>query len=207
MPRLPVSNNKGPCLPINNNKDVPKTLAKQSPSYYGTIRAPNISDPLIHGLSTLDVRTWKSKQTTRNKDSQTKIANVATKKQNKNNLFIPVTSTESIRSCESKCTNTENDNDKQDGILIRIHAIGCQHFHKNRKIVTKSDSDESKTDEISNAIYENTEKKELGISNSGIKVHISYSLVWFNSSALNSTKQKLTSSPVSSMLDLAKHNS
>ncbi len=206
MPRLPASNNKGPRLPTNNNKDVQKTAAKQLPSYYSAIRAPNVSDPLILGLSTLDEYSRESKYTIRNKDSQTTIANVAIKKQNKSDPLIPVASTESIRNCKRKRTNTENDDNKRDGTFIRIRAMRRQHFQKNRKIVTESDSDESERDEMSNAIYENTEKKELGTSNSSIKVHIPYSLVWLNSSALNSTKQKSTSLPVSSMLDPAEHN-
>lgn len=60
---------------------------------------------------------------------------------------------------------------------------------------------------MNNATDKNTKEKKLGTSNSSIKVHISRSLIWLNLSALNSTKQKLVLSPISFMLDLAKHNS
>lgn len=60
---------------------------------------------------------------------------------------------------------------------------------------------------MSNATDENTKEKEIEISNFNIKVHIPCLSVLLNSSILNSTKQKLTLSPVPSMLDLAKHNS
>ncbi len=82
MPRLPASNNESPRFPTNNNEDVQKTATKQSPSYYGVTIAPNISDPLIFGLSTLDVHSRESKCTTRNKDNPTLTTNAATKKQN-----------------------------------------------------------------------------------------------------------------------------
>ncbi len=206
MPRPPASNNKGPRLPTNNNEDIQKTAAKQLPSYYGVTRAPNVSDPLILGPSKLDVRSRDSKRTTRNKDSLTTTVNTATKKQNESDPLIPVVSTESIRICESERINNENNDNKRDGTPTCIRAIGRRHFQINRKIVTESDSDESEKDEMDNAINKNTKEKELGTSNSSIKVHIPRSLVWLNLSALNSTKQKLTSSPVPSMLNPAEHN-
>lgn len=51
---------------------------------------------------------------------------------------------------------------------------------KNRKIITKSNLDQSKEYEMSNAIDKDTKEKKLGISNSSIKVHIPRSLVWVN---------------------------
>ncbi len=59
---------------------------------------------------------------------------------------------------------------------------------------------------MSNVIDKDTKEKKLGLSNFNIKVHISHSLVLLNLSALNFTKQKLTSLPVPSILDLAKTN-
>ncbi len=207
MPRLPASNNKGPRLPMNNNEDISKTTTKKLPSYYGATRAPNVSDLLILGLLILVVRSCGSKYTTRTKDSPMTTANATTKKQNKSDPLIPVALTESVRSCESECTNTQNDDNKQDETPTRIRVIGRGCLQKNRKIVTKSNSDESKRDEMSDAIDKNTKEKELGTSNSGIKVHIPRSLIWLNLSSLNSTNQKPTSSPVPSMLDLTEHDS
>ncbi len=115
-------------------------------------------------------------------------ANAITKKQNKSDSLIPVVLTESVRSCESERTKTENDNNKQDGIPTRIHAIRHRRLQKNRKSVTESDSDKSERDEMSNTTDNDTEEKELSISNSSIKVHIPRSLVWLNLAALNSTK-------------------
>lgn len=60
---------------------------------------------------------------------------------------------------------------------------------------------------MSDTIDENTEEKELGTSNSNIKVHILYSSVLLNLSTLNSSKQKSTLSQVPSMLDPAEHDS
>ena len=60
---------------------------------------------------------------------------------------------------------------------------------------------------MSDVIDKNTEEKKLGRSNPSIKVHIPYSLVLLNLSTLNSTKPKLTLSPVLSMLDPTKHDS
>ncbi len=59
---------------------------------------------------------------------------------------------------------------------------------------------------MSDATDKGNEEKELGTSNSSIKVYILRSSLWLNSSSLNSTKQKSTSSPVLSMLDPAKHD-
>lgn len=188
MPCLLTSNNKSPCLPINNNKDIEKTVWKQSLLYYSATKAPNVGDPLTFGLSTVDIRSRKSKCTTSNKKSQTRTINVATKKQNNNDLFIPIALTKIGHSCKSKRTNIKNDDKKQDGISTYIRTIGCQSLQKNRKIVTKNDFDKSERDEMSDAIDEDIKKKELRTSNSSIKVHIPCLSIWLNSSALNSIK-------------------
>ncbi len=180
MSRFLASNNEGPRLPTNNIKDIQKTAAKQLPSYYSITRAPNVNDPLILDLSTFDVRSCKSKHTTRNKDSPTTTTNVATKKQNKSDPLIPVASTESVRSYESERTNTENDDNKRNRIPTRIRAIGHRRLQKNRKIVPESDSDKSERDEMSNTTDEDTEEKKLVTSNSSIKIHIPRSLLWLN---------------------------
>ncbi len=59
---------------------------------------------------------------------------------------------------------------------------------------------------MSNVTDKDTKEKELGTSNSSIKVHISYSSVWLNSSIFNSTKQKSTLSLVPSMMDPVEHD-
>lgn len=59
---------------------------------------------------------------------------------------------------------------------------------KNCKIVTKSGLDKSEKDEMSNATDKDTKEKELGTSNSSIKVHISHSSVLHNLFTLDSTK-------------------
>lgn len=173
MPRLLVSNNEDARFPTNNNKDGQKIPAKQLSSYYGATKAPNVSDLLILGPSTLDVCSRKSKRTTRNKDSLILTTNIATKKQNKSDLLIPFVSTEIVSSYKSESTNTKNINNKRDGTPTCICAIGCRHLQKNRKIITKNDSDKSKKDKMSNVTDKRTEEKELGTSNSSIKVHIS----------------------------------
>lgn len=206
MSRLLVSNNKDLYFLINNNENVPKTTTKQLPSYYDATRMLNMSYLLILDPSILDIYSYKSKHITRNKNSLIMSTNVITKKQNKSDPLILVVLMESIYSCESKYTNTKNDDNKRDGTSTCIHAIRRYHLQKNRKMVIKSDSNKSERDEISDVTDKNTKKTELGISNSSIKIHISCSLVWLNLSALNSTKQKLILSPVLSMLDPTKHN-
>ncbi len=134
------------------------------------------------------------------------ITNTIIKKQNESNPLISVVSMESICNYESKHTNTENNNNKRDETLTCIYVIKDQCLQKNRKIVIKSDSNKSKRDQISNATDKDTKEKELDTFNYNIKVYISRSLVRLNLSALNSIKQKLTLSPVRSMLDPAKHN-
>ncbi len=59
---------------------------------------------------------------------------------------------------------------------------------------------------MSHVANQDTKEKELGTSNSSIKVYIPRSSVLLNLLALNSTKQKSMSSLVSSMLDIAKHD-
>lgn len=105
-------NNKSSRLSTNNNKDVQKTVAKQLPSYYGGIKAPNISDPLILGFSIVDFCNCKRKCTTKNKKSLMITANVVTKKQNDSDPLILVVSTESVCSYKSKCPNTKNNDNK-----------------------------------------------------------------------------------------------
>ncbi len=136
MPHLLASNNKGPRLSMNNNKDVQKMTTKQSPSYYSATKVPNLSDPLILSPSIVDVHSCKSKRTTRNKDSPMTTMSAATKKQNDTDTLIPVASTENVCSHESECANIENNNNKRDRTPTRIHAIKRQRFQKNRKIVT-----------------------------------------------------------------------
>lgn len=99
---------------------------------------------------------------------------------------------ENVHNWKSKYANIENNDNQQDGILTHIRAIRCQCPEKNRRIIMKSDSNESKRDEMSNEIDEDIKEKEFEISNSSIKVHISHSLILLNLSALNSIKQKLT---------------
>lgn len=188
MPRLPASNNQGPRLQTSNNKGVQKIAAKHLPSYYGATKVPNDSDFLLFGLLIVGIRSYESKRTTKNKTSPTTIANVATKKQNNSDPLILAASTKSIQSCESKYANTENDDNKQDGTLSYIYAIGRQCLQKNRKFVIKSDSDESERDEMSHISDKNTKEKELGTFNSSIKVHIPCSSILLNSSVVNSTK-------------------
>ena len=114
---------------------------------------------------------------------------------------------ESVYSYKSKHANTKNNDNKQNGIPIYICIIELQRLQRNCKIVTESDSDESGKDEISNTTDKNTKEKEFGTSNSSIKVYIPCLLILLNSSILNFTKQKSTSSPISSILDPTKHNS
>lgn len=64
MPRLLASNNKGPRLPINNNKDIQKMATKQSLSLYGVTNVLNVSDLLILSPSTLDIHSHESKRMT-----------------------------------------------------------------------------------------------------------------------------------------------
>lgn len=154
-----ASNNKDPRLLTNNNKDVQKMAAKQLPSYYSATKMLNISDLLILGPSTVDVHSCKSKRTTRNKDSPTMTANATTKKQNDSDPFILLTLTESVYSRNSEHANTENNNHKQNLSPTCIRTIRHRHLQKNRKIITKSDSDESGRDERSNAINKDTKKK------------------------------------------------
>lgn len=59
-----MSNNKGSRLPTNNNEDVQKMAAKPLLSYHGAIKAPNISDPIIFGISIVNVHSYKNKCTT-----------------------------------------------------------------------------------------------------------------------------------------------
>ena len=175
-------------------------------SYYGKTNVLNVSDSLIFSLLIVDVCNCKSKHTIRNENSLTMTANTTIKKQNNSQSLNPVVSIESIYSYKSKRVNTKNNDNKRDRIPTCIRAIRRWHFQKKCKIITKSDSDKSKKDEISNAIDENIKQKKLGTSNFNIKVYISYLLVLLNLFFLNSTKQKLTLSPVLSMLDLAKYN-
>lgn len=77
---------------------------------------------------------------------------------------------------------------------------------KKRKIITQNDSNKGKRDEMSNTRDKDTEEKELGTSNSSIRIHVSYLLLLLNSSALPSTKQKLMSSSVPSILDSTKYD-
>lgn len=121
---LLASNNEGLRLLTSNNESVQKMVVKYLPSYYGTTKAPNNSDPLIFGPSTVGVRRRKSKRTTRNKDSSTMTANNVTKKQNNSDPLIPVALTESIRSYKSEYINTKNDVNKRDGTLSHIRTIG-----------------------------------------------------------------------------------
>lgn len=183
MPHLPASNKEGPCFPTSNNEDIQKMAATQLLSYYGVTKASNVSDPLILGSSTIGARSRESERMTRKKDNPTTTVNAATKKQNDSDPFIPVALMESVRSCRSEYANTKNDDNRQDRIPIDICAIGCRHLPKNRKTVTKSGSDKSKRDKMSNATDKNTKEKELGISNSSIKVHNSHSSVLLNLSA------------------------
>lgn len=180
--------------------------AKYLPLYYGTTKATNNNDPLIFCPSIVGVRSWKSKRTIRNKDSLITAANAVTKKQNGGDSFILVVLTKSIRSRENNRANTKNDNNKPDKIPLHICAIEYQCLRKSRKIIIKSNSDENERDKISDTTIENTKKKELRTSNSNIQVHILYSLILLNSSAIYSKKPKLTLSPVPAMLDAAKHN-
>lgn len=143
----------------------------------------------------------------RNKNTSTTTTNVATKKVNNSEYLVPVALTESIHGHEIKCANTEYNDKKQDGTLRHIRTIKHQYLQKNYKIITKSDSDEIKRDKMSDAMDENTKEKKLRIINSSIKVYIFRSLVLLNLSILNSIKQNLLLSTVSSMLDPTKHNS
>ena len=59
---------------------------------------------------------------------------------------------------------------------------------KNRKILTKSDSDDSGKDKMCNAMDNNTKKKELQTSKSNIKVYVPYTSFLLNLSILNLTK-------------------
>lgn len=102
--------------------------------------------------------------------------------------------------------NTENDDNKQNKISSHIRAIGPLTAPKNRKIVTKSDLYESKKDKISDVTDKDIKEKELETLNFSIKVHIPSLSILLNLSTVNSTKQKLTLSPVFSMLDLAEHD-
>lgn len=61
-------------------------------------------------------------------------ANVVTKNQNKSDLLIPITLTESVYSCKSKYTNTKNNDNKQDITSTHIYTIKRQYLQKNRKI-------------------------------------------------------------------------
>lgn len=97
---------------MNNNEDVQKTVAKLLPSYYGAIKAPNVSDLLIFCLSTINIHSCKSKCMTRNKVCLIATVNATTKKQNNSDLFILVMSIKSVDSCDNKNANTENDNNK-----------------------------------------------------------------------------------------------
>ncbi len=69
---------------------------KQSLSYYGATKTPNVSDLLIFGPSTIDVCSCKSKGIIKNKDSLTTTASTTTKKQNDGNPLISVASMDSI---------------------------------------------------------------------------------------------------------------
>lgn len=113
---------------------------------------------------------------------------------------------ESVYSHKSERANAKNDDNKRDKRPIYIHTIERRRLQKNRKIVTESYSNKSKRDEMSDGIDNDTKEKELGISNSCIKVHILRSLVWLNLFALNSIKEKLTLAPFSSMLNPTKHD-
>lgn len=171
--------------------------------YYSVTKAPNNSDSFILGFSKVSICSCKSKCITRNKNSLIIIANATIKNQNNSDPLIPVALTESIRSCKNKPTNTKNNDNKWDGILTHICAIGRWHFQKNYNIVIKNDLNESKKKEISNTIDEDTKKIELETSNSSIKIYVP---VLLNLSALNSTKHSSILLPVLSMLNLIKHN-
>ncbi len=160
MPCLLASNNKGPHLPTNINENIQKTAAKQLPSYYNTIKVPNVSDSLIFYLSIVDIRSCKSKCMTRNKDGLITTMSVATKKQNDSNPLISVALIESIRSRKSKRANTENDDNKWDRTSICIHTIGHQYLQKNSKIVTKNDSNKSEKNEINDITDKDTKEKK-----------------------------------------------
>ncbi len=99
------------------------------------------------------------------------------KKQNNSDTLILVASTKSLRSRESMRANTENNDNKRDITPTRNRAIKHRRPQKNRKIVTESDSKESKRDKMSYRADNNTKEKKLGTSNSSIKVYIPYSLV------------------------------
>lgn len=123
MPRLPASNNKDPRFPTSNIKDIQKKVTKLLPSYYVTIKAPNMSNLFIFGSSIVEVRSYESKHMIRNKDSLITTVNATTKKQNNSNPFILVTLTESIYSCESKRVTTKNNDNKHDKTFTHIRAI------------------------------------------------------------------------------------
>lgn len=112
MSCLLASTNKGPRLPISNNKGVQKKTAKHLLSYYSATKAPNNSDFFIFGFSTVGIHNCQSKRITKNKNSPITIANAATKKLNNSNPLIPIVLTESIRSCKSKSANTKNKDNK-----------------------------------------------------------------------------------------------
>lgn len=80
--------------------------------YYDITKAPNIRDLPILGLSTIGVRSCKSKHMTRNKDSLTMTANDTTKKENDSSPLILIASTENVHNHESKGASTKNENNK-----------------------------------------------------------------------------------------------
>lgn len=101
---------------------------KYLPSYYSTTKAPNNNDFLIFCYSILGVRSHESKCITKNKNSLMIATNTTIKKQNSSNLFILVTSIKSIYNHKSKYTNSKNNNNRQNGTLLYICTIKCQHL-------------------------------------------------------------------------------
>lgn len=53
-----------------------------------------------------------------------------------------------VHSCDSKCTNIKNDDNKQNGISLHIYTIGYRYLQKNYKIINKNNLDESKKEKI-----------------------------------------------------------
>lgn len=79
-------------------------------------------------------------------------------------------------------------------------------FSKNRKIITKNESNKSNKIKMNIAIGKINKKKELEIINFCINIHLSHLSILPNSSYVNFTKQKSIIIPSLSMPDPTKYN-
>lgn len=134
MPCLVISFNKDLYLPINNNKDVKKTVAKHLPLFYATTKMSKNNNPYILSFLIIGAYSCKCKCTNKNKNNPKTTAKnslfyyIVTNKPDGNNFFILVLLTKSVCSCKSKHANTKIKDNGQNKTLSHPCTIEHQHL-------------------------------------------------------------------------------